>query len=196
MKSCLIFFAICLGFSTFAKAQSLDFDFSFTGLFQYEGTQQSGTISGELIGLQNNASSSPTEVIIKSAPSEMFFDAPDHLPYAISSFSIPPSANTIAISNYTVTAANLDLESQIFPNAILQLNDADYMGRNGFEYGGLALYNQDGFAGATYTYVGLAAPEPGSLALMLVAGVIFGCCRYFSLGRYLPGNSGNYCENR
>ena len=145
-----------------ARAQLLDFDFSFYG---------NADVTGEIVGLENNATSSPTSVMILTAP-----NLDINLPYTIPSAY---SEGTFTVSNDVITAVNdfyypthaqppADFDGIIFslnePGGFNQLSNFNAV---------VQVVNSDGFAGVDYTYSGLAAPEPRALLLALIGGFAF-----------------------
>lgn len=98
----VLVFGISFDFS--ANAQLSNFDFSFSsndGDVLSPGNPAepfSGTVTGEIIGLQNNASSTPSDIIITSAPSA--FDI--STPYSFAPFTDGPP--TFIVSDGQITA--------------------------------------------------------------------------------------------
>jgi hypothetical protein len=166
-------FALCT--AGLGRAQ-VDFTFSLVGTPSHSTT--TGTVTGELIGLQNNATSAPTDIIITSAPSQL------HLPelsydLAANGWTLNGTGDTFTVTNGEITSADyqanfgaqdfLDLNYSVEQNGIVlaQLNGLEYDG----EY---YTSNSGGFSGATYGAVSAPEPAPGALALaalgILVAG--------------------------
>ncbi len=163
---------------SWAKAQ-LNFAFSINS-----GTAHSnvtGTVSGEIIGLQNNASSAPTDIVITSAPAGLNLP---HLSYDLGAngWTLNGAGETITVSNGVITAADyqatlvgsgdfFDLNYSVMQNGVLLAQ------LNGLETGGETYtFNTNGFAGATYTPI--VVPEPMSISLAVVALGLFGLLRY------------------
>jgi hypothetical protein len=89
----LLIGAVCA--PTRANAQ-LDFDFSFDAT---SGTVP-GLVTGEIIGLEDNATSRPTSVIIDSAPAGLGLTFPDTVP------NIDASGAGFTVSSGEITAQN------------------------------------------------------------------------------------------
>ncbi len=177
MKLLVLIFAFVSGLSwcTSAHAQTLNFDFTLTG-----GSATSniggGTVTGEIMGLQNNASSTPSDILIFSAPAGLGISS--SLPYSLEAHGWNLSGDaegaSITVSNGAITSST-DYEASIVSqddylslNVPLIVNGVEEGPLNGLEIDTKYVSNTEGFAGVTYT---LATPEPASWALGLVAVV-------------------------
>jgi len=152
-----------------ARATLLDFDFSFTGNPDLKN-DIAGTVTGEIIGLQDNtANQVPLDIIIISAPAALGF-APNY-DLADNGWNLAIDG-TITVSDGQITSAT---DYVAAPNALgvaLALNGLGE-GENGFGSinGGSNVHNLGGFSGATYA----AVPEPSQYGLFIflaVAGFI------------------------
>ena len=133
----------------------LNFDFSFNST-----TNDPGTVTGEIFGLTDNATSAATDLVIDSYPAG--FSAPA-VPWDVfSSPSVSPD-NSFTVSGGQITAA----DSRIEFLGEFGLNILG--GLNFLEVGAAEWLNKGGFAGVTYTADPPATntPEPTSIALLL-----------------------------
>jgi hypothetical protein len=162
----VLVFAQC--YCGLANAQ-IDFTFSFVG--DPSHSTATGTVTGEIIGLQNNATSSPSDIIITSAPSQL------HLPelsydLAANGWTLNGSGDTFTVTNGLITSANYQANlgtGDFFDlNFSVEENGMVLAQLNGLEYGG-EYYTSDsgGFSGAIYNEV--SAPEPTAVAMVLFA---------------------------
>ena len=144
------------------RAQLINFDFTFTDNnpqpYSYE---VDGTVTGEIIGLQNNATSLPEEVIITSAPAGLKIQTP------LTLVSGGSTSGAITVSNDEVTGS-----TYVFNGA--------YLFAIGFTYEEPTqlgnYYTTDAYTlsrtGEEYIYAGLTnAPEPSTCATLLLGGL-------------------------
>ena len=151
-----------------AQAQStLNFYFSFTGNPSEYG-QSSGTVTGEIFGLTDNATSSATDVVIDSFPSGI----------NILGVSAPLDATTWDVqyeNSFTVVSGEITSASFASYDAAIakQLGICGYSG-GAYNYLELSpenviwVGNLDGMSGVTFTPA--PVPEPSSLALSALGG--------------------------
>ncbi len=148
-----------------ARAGGLNFDFSITNT---QGNV-SGTVTGEIIGLADNATSAAAEVIILSFPSGR-----DSL------YSPPIDAttwthqidNSFTVENGQVVAA--DFYAFQGTGTFLYINgdgDEDFNFASLNASGNLYVYGDKGLAAANIVPTAAAVPEPSSLALAGIAAL-------------------------
>jgi hypothetical protein len=111
-----------------------------------------GTVTGEIFGLTNNATSAATNVVIRSYPTEL-----QGLPAA--PFSIPRHfairANQFTVSNDVIT--NATYLAEIACPSALAIFSLNFTGLNTLRYNNNTIVN-NGLAGVTYMLA--AAPRP------------------------------------
>jgi len=159
-----------------AAACAEDFDFAFSTLSSSDRVVSlytdpgftPGTVTGELIGLSANGTSSPTDVLL--------FSNPDHIPdgdlYAQGWFNPLTTSNTFTVSNGQVTGYDFTLYSAN-TNQELILGVPFHDGAFNFliDYtNGLETGNFDGLSEIAFTPVGV--PEPAGLVPFLF-GIVF-----------------------
>jgi hypothetical protein len=156
-----------------AQAQ-LNFTFTFTSTPAHSTVN--GTVSGEILGLQNNAASAPTDIIITSAPAGLNLP---NLSYDLGAngWNLSGAGDTITVTNGVITTADyqatLGTLSFFDLNYSTSNNGMTVTGLNGLEYGGENFTNNTtGFTGATYE----AAPEPSTWSLLLGGLGLLGLC--------------------
>lgn len=166
----LLIAAASLAFSTAfpssAQAQTLDFNFSFTANLVEAPDLLPGTVTGEILGLQNNtANQIPTEITITSAPAQLGFT----LPYTFPASDAVGTWSGFTVENGVITAAQIDMQD---PNNasygnpfVLGIDDDLNILQNEMISGNPSVVNYSGFSGMTFS----AAPEPSSWALGLIA---------------------------
>jgi PEP-CTERM motif len=166
---------LCLLFVSSAHAQLEDFDFSFVGAPTHSNVN--GTVTGEIIGLQNNAASAPTDIIITSAPAGL--DLPS-LRYDLNAngWTLSGAGDTITVANGVITGA--DYQASLNGGSFFDLNfsitnnGVTVAELNGLEYQGTKyVANVDGLSGVTYTLV----PEPSTWAMLLGGLTAMACWR-------------------
>jgi hypothetical protein len=147
-----------------ARAENFDFTFSTLASPAYSGGGLTpGTVTGELIGLSADGTSSPTDVLLFSNPDTIedgdlfaqgwFFDNP-----AATSFTV--SNGVVTAGDFTLYSATTNQELILGPNYNLLIN---YI----FDEG---TGNGAGLDGVTFTPADV--PEPAGLAVFL-AGAAF-----------------------
>jgi hypothetical protein len=156
-----------VGFSASAYAQVLlNFQFSFISNPTYTTPGANGVVTGELVGLTNNATSLPKDVIIDSA----------RMPFLIAS---PVDLNSTGAGSTT----GFTVPDGVITGGAIGLNNGTYQVDLNYEFNSLILFpigggggfdraslsTNDGFDGATYTDI--SAPEPSTWA-MLVGGLV------------------------
>ncbi len=167
MRALLLSTAMCFSamlMGPAAKADTLVFDFSFSGTYN-QGTVRPGTVTGVLDLSGSGTNYAATSVIIDTATDDI---GGDTLPYNVLSFSgVDIVSNSFTVSAGQIIAADLNLvvhndpSEPDFSSIRLNFNTA-----NEVDFGN-ALYNTEGFSGATYTPVPSATPEPASLGFLL-----------------------------
>jgi hypothetical protein len=152
---------VLLGLSMISsKAQLLNFDFSITNT---TGTT-TGVVTGILFGLQNNASSAPTDIVITSAPAAFGITTPYDLEQ--NGFSVTsPSFTELTVTNGVVTQADYQIRNG---NSHLDLNVIGSF--NEFVLGAADTANNEGAGFASVTYTPAVVPEPNAFSL-LICGV-------------------------
>jgi hypothetical protein len=111
---------LCLFSINSAKAQLLNFDFTIDGNATYSNIG-GGTVTGEIIGVQNNAASIPLNIIITSAPSGLTLSLPYSLEAQGWNFS-ENTGDTITVNNGAITSATAYEASLISTDSYLDLN--------------------------------------------------------------------------
>ena len=139
----------------------LDFNFSFTG----DATGfVLGTVTGEIFGLTDDATSVPTDLVITSAPAGLGMPA---FPYDLSNApGLHFSGDTFTVSGGAITATDFS-EISLTDRVALELDEGT--GDNILE-GPTAdtTANAGGFTGVTYTSADTSdVPEPATAALLL-----------------------------
>jgi hypothetical protein len=180
-------------FSTFAHGD----DFYFT----MNGTASSysylypdlvpGTLTGEIVGLQDNATSLPTEVIIDSVPS--YPDGYWNLPQPFDNGPMAANDGFTATGGFTVTDGQITAAGADFNYQPVGFGGERAAADLEFDYGG---YNQvsdsgypepymigdNGFAGVTYTLA--AVPEPSRYGLLFLGAMALFAGKGFFRARY------------
>jgi hypothetical protein len=160
---------MCLFSISSANAELLNFDFSFVG--DPSHSTVNGTVTGEIIGLQNNATSAPSDIIITSAPAGLGLLG---LSYDLKAngWNLSSTGDTLTVANGVIT--NADYQATFGGGDFFDLNfsvvnnGVTVAGLNGLETQGETFTaNLGGLSGATYTSAGLTAPEPSTWALLL-----------------------------
>jgi len=155
---------------------ALNFDFSFTGpLDQGGGT---GTVTGEIFGLTDNATSAPTDVVIDSYPAAIggLPPAPWDL-YAIPGFIFGENGTPLLANHFTVTNGVItDALFGLFAPPDTPVLDLGYGGVDAF----LGPHNAVVIGPSTAIFTldrSDAVPEPEAWALMI--------CGLFGVGAVL-----------
>ena len=158
-----------------AHAEDFDFTFSTPATSDYTGGGLTpGTVTGELVGLSANGTSTPTDVLL--------FSNPDHIVngdlFAQGWFLDDPSDTSFTVSNGTVTAEDFTLFSANTNEQLtlgLPPQGAGYNLLINYIYD-LGTGNFAGLDGVTFTPVDV--PEPAAI-LPFMAGIVFllGCSR-------------------
>jgi MYXO-CTERM domain-containing protein len=157
-------------FSSLANAQ-LDFDFSFTSGSSLSGFAYPffpGTVTGELIGLSSSGPSTPTDVIIYTAPAGLGLNLTTPYDFVEQGGTI---SGTLTVSGNTITAAGPGGLYAVAGETNLQLqgfagnvNLLSLYSTEGVTLGGTG--NATGIPGANYSEV-QSAPEPSTWALVV-----------------------------
>jgi hypothetical protein len=140
-----------------SQALALDFKFSFDGT---NGTL-SGTVTGKIFGLLDNATSPATDLMISSAPSAFGISTPYDM------FPTTTAINFFTLLNGVIVDAQF-LSGD--PTGTFELG-LNFAGQNNLKNPATATtYNNLGFAGATYTAIAVPAPvpEPVSASLLIL----------------------------
>jgi len=169
-----------------ARADTLNFSFSFTGTNYSINGEPMGTVSGEIFGLADNGTSSATAIYIDTADNNK---GDDTLPYNVLSAYATVVANSFTVSNGVIVADDVYIKTQDDPNELdfsaLTLN---YSGTNGlsFDYG--PINNFYGLAGTTFEpLTASATPEPAAITYMLESFGVGACLAWRRLrGRRRP----------
>jgi len=175
VRATLSVLALLLGAGT-ANAGTLNFDFSVTNTI---GTV-SGTFTGEIFGLTDNATSAATSVLIESFPAGM------------NSLDSPPIDATLwdqqyqdsfVVSNGQIvdggfwaaqTINGFFAGFQLFLNATAALQPFNYLNLDGIN--SAYIWGDNGLAAAHFTQAS-SVPEPASLVSAVVGAVcLIGCC--------------------
>jgi hypothetical protein len=158
-KTLLLLLFATLFFSTSAKAD--DFSFSFTNTLG----DVSGTVTGEILGLTNNATGPAAQVLITSFPSGLDSDmgpAPIDATLWVKQY-----VNTFTETNGEVTAAEFAAD----PGNNIDILEIDYYGYNSLEIygspvGALFVETDGGLAAANIQPLDpVPTPEPSTLGL-------------------------------
>jgi hypothetical protein len=143
---------------TSSQAQALDFSFSFFGTI---GTT-TGTVSGEIFGLANNATSAATDLVIDSLPPSFGFATPYDM------FPTTPAANFFTVSNGVI----IDGQFGAFDPTHTFEFGLNFATQNVVkDPAGATTYNNLGFAGATYSAVAVREPVSWALLISGIAGL-------------------------
>jgi hypothetical protein len=155
-----------------AHAEDFDFTFSTLATSSYTGGGLTpGTVTGELIGLSSNGTSTPNDVLLSGNP--------DHIQngdlFAQGWFFDNPSDTSFTVSNGAITAEDFVLFSPTTNQELILGDPPQGAGDNLlinyiFDRG---TGNFAGLDGVTFTPVDV--PEPGSFSTLLVGCVIAGC---------------------
>jgi hypothetical protein len=157
-------------FSVSAQAQSLNFDFSYQANNYGGEGQATGIVTGEIIGLENNATSVPSDVIITSAPAALDLSTPFD-------FGTGGNQGTPGLTvNNDVISSSGNLFIYDVDGISFGLDDTtDLLENNNGTENYPEAFNDGGLAAVTFTLE--AAPEPSPLMLMLIGGGFFGLWR-------------------
>jgi hypothetical protein len=140
---------------TATAASALNFDFSFSDDGSLGPFDIPGTVTGEITGLTDNATSAATHVYIDTGPSGLLLAPP-----------FDTIGNTIFANSFTVSGGQITDANYFATDAVTYafgLNTGGQNSLNSFEIN-LITGNSGGFGGVTYT----AAPEPSTWAMMLI----------------------------
>jgi len=140
-----------------AHATLLDFTFSFTGTVPPGSV--AGTVTGEIFGLTEGASSSATNVIVVSYPVGLEPPSPPQTVFS----GIVSNAFEVDSSGAVTGAAYLSIDNSVSLSLSLGLLGLNALGRQTTPFP--TTENELGFAGATYTLVH-ATPEPPSVTIL------------------------------
>jgi hypothetical protein len=161
-----------------SHAGTLNFDFSFTGVTPF--SPDAGTVTGEIFGLTDNATSAPTDVVIFSAPAALgpLPSTPWDI-YTVAGIQFGDSglSNNFTVTGGVITATNYGVFEPGIGDTILDLG---YSGLNVFfnNPGTAAVITDKAdviFTPAAST--GGGVPEPAAWALMITG--------FFGLGGML-----------
>jgi hypothetical protein len=144
---------------TTSRATPLDFMFSFTGTVPPGNV--AGTVTGEIFGLTEGATSSPTNVIIDSYPAGLEPPSPPQTATtatggASNTFTVN-SMGDITAANYEVFSSDQSFELRL--NSGASFNELFNTSTN------QDTTNQGGFSGTTYTLV-QPTPEPSTVTIL------------------------------
>jgi hypothetical protein len=157
-------------------AQTLNYDFSFTG----DSGTNPGTVTGEIFGLTDNSSSTlPTDIVIFSAPAGLGYDTPfDFSPSGPNSYGY--IGGGLDISNGVIESGGLFAKD---PTGTYILSFNDENNNLGISTDGSSFATDDfddNFSGdlgeVTFTPV---VPEPNQVALLFLGGLAVFAVRNF-----------------
>ncbi len=134
-----------------AQAHADNFTFSFTGIPYY--SSQPGTVSGEILGLSDNGTSSPTDVLLFSDPDGI---APGDLTQ-LGWFTLKGDPDSFTLANGIITAGDLSyFDRTTNRELLLRFNGLDILTDviNGDQTGGSGSFSP------------APVDEPGSLAVL------------------------------
>jgi hypothetical protein len=132
-----------------ASARADDFTFSFTNTIPCGYCVSGGAVTGEILGLTNNATSTPTSVIITGVPSGFTYPFPLPTVFQLVDTGAAP---TFTESNGQITGANLTAELNYFGSANPPDPGPDWTVTYGISFLGGPIY---GFGYSVY-------PPPGN----------------------------------
>jgi hypothetical protein len=172
MKLKLLIAGVAVATSVASFANATNFFFSFTnnpGLGNV-----AGTVSGEIFGLTNNATSAATSVVVDSVPSGL--DGLPATPFTAAAYASQLgefiSSNSFTVVNDVVTAADYQIWGGDF-----ELNAGGALNSLSSPDASMRVQNLDGLGGITFS-VASAAPEPAAWAMMVLGiGAIGGAMR-------------------
>ncbi|HEX4139618.1 MAG TPA: PEP-CTERM sorting domain-containing protein [Candidatus Methylacidiphilales bacterium] len=163
---------LCLSAGT-AHAQLLNFDFTLVGDPSIDDPSThyfTGTITGEVVGLANNASSTPTDIILTSIPASLNGTT---APYSfkangwnLSQFGSITVTNGSITSDLNYEAGLVSEQDSFYLDVGLNIEQPLVGTLNGIDFDGNAIANLDGFSGVTFTP---AVPEPSTYALLVIS---------------------------
>ena len=142
-----------------SPVRALDFYFTFDGLVT--GGPGSGTVSGEIFGLQDNATSQPTSIVVTSAPFGVLpvtFDSP-----FIGTFTV----NSGMLTDGSMNAQDDPGDSSFYQLILSNSDNTFYYDTPFLDHYNIS--NNGGFAGVTYTPA--AVPEPSNYGLLICTAV-------------------------
>ena len=165
--ACAGFCVLIAAFATPARADLLNFSFSFTNSLG----NTAGTVTGEIEGLSDNSTGAASDVIIETAPASLG-TLEGTLPIDLSAAGWSFLSDNFTVSGGQITAVNFNADSPDFLGSLLlshgALNDLS-LGGSGF------VANAGHFAGTTYTpLLAASVPEPASFKIGLASLPILG----------------------
>ena len=164
-----------VAWSLASPAHALDFNFSFSNVTG----NADGTVTGEIFGLTNNATSAASDIVIDSAPAGWVLPA---IPFSVFSHAGDWSGgyideNSFTVSNGVLTDANFQIYGGYFDlnydNTYNEFGDLRVI-TGVVPPTGPYIQNTDGFGGVTYT----AVPEPSTWAMMGLGFASLGLAGY------------------
>jgi hypothetical protein len=160
----LLFFLLSLAAVPTAFADTENFSFSFTG-----SAGLVGTVTGEIDGLENNATSSATAVFIDTATNNA---GGDTLPYNVLNSHADVIDNTFTVTNGVITGVYFFVDTSFSDPSEPDFNALELNGyvngTNTLGFGFGQVINYDGLSGVTYTELpSAAAPEPATAGYFL-----------------------------
>jgi hypothetical protein len=184
MKKLAVLLVLFVGASiSSAPAQSLDFDFTITSQYYYDygntysyTTPESYTLTGEIIGLQNNASSAPADILIFNTifPDGGGLQGFDQNPYSLKAHDFT-EVGTFTVSDGAIIGTSSGGVSYNFSSQT-QLQDF-----NG------AIYDDDGWDNFYFNAVSEADGTDGVSGITNVNGQNGGSGLFYTDAAYYAG---------
>ena len=176
MKKISLGLALTLGMLA-GSANALTFDFSFSNNPAWGNI--AGTVTGEIVGLTDNATSAASAVYIDTYPTGLNQFGTYSAPFDVLAWTGSVGENSFTVANGVITGGHFDIYSANGINDQLYINSTCCggagtnfldIGSNDSQY----VWNDSGMGAGGVTFSAAAVPEPTSLALlgMGVVGVI------------------------
>ena len=165
-------FGALLLFSSVAQADNFSFSFSNDPAFG----NMDGTVTGKIVGLTDNATSSATDVIIDSYPASLIQFGSYSTPVDVSTWTNSfVYENSFTLVNDQITGGAFSIVNSA-TNDVLLINSSllgggdNYLSIGSFNGSQVWDANAVGSTGVTF----ISTPEPSSLSFLLVAGLVAG----------------------
>jgi PEP-CTERM motif len=140
-----------------ADAGTLSFDFSFSNNGEFSFPSVDGEVTGEIIGLTNNATSAASRVYILSYPSGLGSSPPT----PFNATGLPVFYNSFTVVDGVITGAAFFANAGSLAVGLLAANTNNFFRTSP----SLITWNNEGLSGVTFTAV---IPEPSTWAMMLL----------------------------